>query len=325
MRAVGDVMFARGIERQLLGEAGMASLLSPMRTMLRAPDITFANLETTLATGGNYQRRLIHLRSHPNAAFALTDAGFDIVSVANNHVEDWGAIALESTLHVLDNSGIQAVGAAPPGEEWPSRVVVRRRGVDVAFLAFTVFRTASTHWVDDDPLGLAVVSAQVGAASLAADLVVTSFHWGAEYQVEPTQRQQNLARAAVDAGADLVLGHHPHRLQGIAVYRGKAIVYSLGNFLFDQPWQHTRDTMLVDWRAGTNAIRQTLRIYPVEITRKPFAPERLLGVAARQRLAAMEELCGALGTETRLDRATLEILGLGEAQPAGATVVRAGH
>jgi len=249
MRAVGDVMFARGIERQWVGADGMASLFMPMRAFLRAPDITFANLETILATGGKRQSRLIHLRSHPNAVFPLADAGFDIVSLSNNHAEDYGAAALTDTVRVLNESSIQSVGAVRPEEDWPPRVIVRRHGIDVAFLAFTVFRTASTNWVHDDPRGLSIVSAQVHAAERAADLVVVSFHWGVEYQAEVTERQVTLARAAIDAGADLILGHHSHQLSGVGVYKGRAIAYSLGNFLFDQPWKHTRDTMLVDWRA----------------------------------------------------------------------------
>ena len=312
MRVVGDIMFDRGIERQWRGEHGLASLFGPTRAFLRAPDLTFGNLETTLSTGGARQSRIIHIRSHPNAAFALADAGFDVVTLANNHAEDFGATALADTMRVLDDHGIAPVGAARPGHQWPGRTVLRRGGVDVAFLGFTVFRTASTHWVHDDPRGLSIVQAQVRAARHAADLVVVAFHWGVEYQAEITERQYALGRAAIDAGADLVVGHHSHRLSGVGVYQGRAIAYSLGNFVFDQPWKHTRSTMALDWRVTAGG-DQTLRLYPVQITNRPFAPRVLLGDRARAELEGIRGLCAGLGTESRIVDGTLEILGLGVA------------
>jgi poly-gamma-glutamate synthesis protein (capsule biosynthesis protein) len=321
IRAVGDIMLARGIERQWRGDAGLRSLFAPVRSLLRAPDITFGNLESVAASASRCQDRGILLRSHPNALYALADAGFDVVSLANNHAEDCGYKALADTAAHLRELGIEPVGAPGPGWQRPGPLFLTRGGLRVAFLAYSLFKPSLMR-LDEDAEGISIVSAQVYAADRAADLVVVSFHWGVEYQAKPTERQRRLGHLAVDAGADLVLGHHPHRVQGIEVYQGVVIAYSLGNFLFDQPWMHTRTTVLLDFWASTDG-RQQVDIFPLRIERLPYAPRRLYGSSAHTLLARMREESAALGTTSEILGDRLRILGTGRTPP-GPPVAEAG-
>ncbi len=293
LRAVGDVMLARGIERQWRGEVGLGGLFAHLAPLLRAPDMTFANLECTLAYSGRQMHRGIPLRAHPNALFALTDAGFDVVSLANNHSDDFGPEALAETRARVESAGVRVAGAPGPKGERPLPVVLTRRGLRVAFLAYTVFHT-TRFFVDDSAEALQLLAQEVAAARAKADLLVVSYHWGEEYKETPDAQARAIAHVLIDAGADLVLGHHPHQLQGVEIYKGKAIAYSLGNFLFDQPWPHTRDSALLDWRVSESG-EQELWLYPVLIERKPYAPILATGEDGARITATLERLSRALG------------------------------
>lgn len=308
LRAVGDIMPARGVERQWSGQHGLADLFAAVRPLLRAPDITFANLEATLAHSGKRAKPGISLRAHPNAIFALTDAGLDVVSLANNHAEDFGPDALCETRARLERAGISVAGATRAGERRGAEAVLERHGLRTAFLAYNVFKPSALR-ISDDPLSLALVADDVRQVKESADFVVVSFHWGIEYQREPTDRQRALGHTAIDAGADLVLGHHPHRLQGVEIYDGRPIVYSLGNFLFDQPHRQQRDTVIADWQAGEAGSR-SLTLIPTRIARTPFAPRVLIGAEAEELLDAYRSLAADLGTSTRIEEGRVRILGM---------------
>jgi poly-gamma-glutamate synthesis protein (capsule biosynthesis protein) len=301
-------MLARGIGRQAAAAPGLDSLFAEARAMLRAPDLTFANLESVAANAGTPMRKPINFRAHPNALFALADAGFDVVSVANNHASDYGEAAAGESLERLRRFGIEVTGAPVRGATWGGPTLLWANGVSVAFLAFSEFKFSANHLVDD-PAGVSILAAQVADAARRADLVVVSFHFGREYEGEPTTRQRLLARVAVDAGADLVLGHHPHQLQGVEIYRGRAIAYSLRNFLFDQPWEYTRETLLLDWRARPGG-EQELRLHPMRIERTPWSPRPLLGAEAAPALEALRQAAQGLGTQSVIDGPWLRLEGL---------------
>lgn len=316
-------MPARSIERQWSGGLSLSDLFAAVRPLLRAPDITFANLEATLAHSGERAKPGIALRAHPNAVFALADAGIDVVSMANNHAEDFGPEALCETRARLERAGVAVAGARRSEERRGAEAVLERHGLRTAFLAYNVFYPFELR-VSDDPLSLAVVADEVREVRQNADFVVVSFHWGVEYQRDPTERQRALGRMAIDAGADLVLGHHPHRLQGVEIYSGRPIVYSLGNFLFDQPQLQQRDTVIADWQAGEDGSR-SLTLIPARISKAPFAPRALIGAEAETLLDAYRSLAADLGTSTRIEDGRVRILGLaGESpvRPSGRVVAR---
>jgi poly-gamma-glutamate synthesis protein (capsule biosynthesis protein) len=170
----------------------------------------------------------------------LKIAGFDILNLANNHFGNQGRPGMLYTYDHLTANGIGYVGAGRNDTEAHGAKTLEVDGYKLAFLGYNDVEpvaytakpdTPGLAWATDDK-----VRAGVAAAAAASDFVVVNVHWGNEYTPDPTDRQRALARLMVDAGADVVIGHHPHVVQATEFYRGAFIAYSLGNFVFDQMW-----------------------------------------------------------------------------------------
>ena len=237
-----------------------------VRDELRKADIAFCQLEVNLTDRGVRLPQVRHThRAKAATASALKDAGFTVVSFSGNHCMDWGAEGFSDTVDNLRAAGLAVVGVGSSIVQARAPVVQTANGVRVAFLAYSSILPAN-YWADDNRPGcapmrawtiyeqietdqpgtpcrthtfanradLAAMVADVKAAREVADVVVMSIHWGihfvpavlADYQAE-------VGHAAIDAGVDLVLGHHAHILKGVEVYRGKPIFYSMGNFAID--------------------------------------------------------------------------------------------
>lgn len=235
--AVGDVMLARGVARKV-ARHDWRYPFAKVAKLLRG-DIVFGNLECSLGETGRLLPKRASLAAPEEAAGALARAGFTVVSVANNHTFDRGRLGLANTLRILDARGLRYAGAGDTIAAAHRAAVTTVRGLRVAFLAYTDWPPEGYLSLADQPsLALAdpqSVVADVRAARAQADVVVVSFHWGTELRRMPSTRQRGLARTAIDAGADLILGHHPHVRQPVQWYRGRPIFFSLGNFVFDQP------------------------------------------------------------------------------------------
>jgi poly-gamma-glutamate capsule biosynthesis protein CapA/YwtB (metallophosphatase superfamily) len=236
---VGDIMMARGVETQVnknLG--GDFSKLFAKADFLKTPDIMFANLEGPISDVGADKHNLYSFRMNPKVTPLLRDAGIDVVSFANNHIGDWKRPAFEDTLARLSANGILACGAGMNKEEAIQPAVINENGFTVGFLCFS----------DVGPLDMAATSTQSGillgsdpafdaivkSASQNVNALIVSFHFGEEYELVHTARQQELAHRAIDDGAVLVVGAHPHVPQDTELYKNRNIFYSLGNFIFDQ-------------------------------------------------------------------------------------------
>jgi poly-gamma-glutamate capsule biosynthesis protein CapA/YwtB (metallophosphatase superfamily) len=245
--AGGDVFFGRDVGQLLLARPDLDPF-AELRDLLARADLRFANLESQLSDQGgvteNPDNHLI-FTGPPGGADVLRRAGFDLVSTANNHMWDYGKDALFETFANLERVGVGYVGAGRVTERAYGPVLIERGGLRLAFLAVTDIWNQGTlrnhparefvAMADTDLLAKAIA-----AARPAADFVLVSYHGGSEYMEEPTQFTRAVTHAAIDAGADLVIGHHPHVVQGIAWYRGKPILYSLGNFTMgwkaEYPW-----------------------------------------------------------------------------------------
>jgi poly-gamma-glutamate synthesis protein (capsule biosynthesis protein) len=246
--AVGDINLGRRAARERLLAGDTLYSFRPLADMLRGADITFGNLESPIVPDAALQRDSADVFAAPAlAADALAQAGFDIVSTANNHAWDGGEAAVRETMRQLTRAGVRFVGSALGRDMAEQPVIVRRRGWRVAFFAVTrawnpapyAFPThAGSQYVAWGDTARIYPAIRELKASGRADLVIVSMHGGAEYADSQSHHMQDLARGVVDAGADLVLGHHPHVLQPVVRYRGKPIVQSLGNFIFLQndPW-----------------------------------------------------------------------------------------
>lgn len=244
--AGGDVDFGRARGRRLLREPGRDDFAS-LRDLLAPADLRFLNLECPISDqDGETESPASSLvfTAPPGTEHALARARVDVVSLANNHAWDYGEPALLETLDRLDRAGIRRAGAGRTREEALAPSVIEVRGRRVAFLAVTAIwnQDLSPHpgrefIADAEPASLARA---IRAARAAADWVIVSFHGGDEYVDRPREGVRRLLESAIDAGADAVLGHHPHVVQRVALHRGRPILFSLGNLLMrmksGEPW-----------------------------------------------------------------------------------------
>lgn len=291
--AVGDIMLDRGVARAI-ARNGWTSILACVRDRLRRADATFGNLESPLSTRGAHSPKDCVFRAHPSTVKILIDGGFDIVSVANNHTMNSGRQTLLDTLDVLQRSGVRYVGARAEKNLswWP--VHLQAGGLTVGFMAFTdlSFEDGSYSKVGKD---LARFAEKISAAARKVDVLVVSFHWGEEYMSLPTPRQRQVARVAVQAGADLILGHHPHVLQGIAALNGAPILYSMGNFVFDQRQGERMESAIFEL-SYVEGDGWYIRAVPVIIPSSRFGPEYPPVLRAQKIARRIAELSAKVGT-----------------------------
>ncbi len=238
--AGGDVNFGDGVTPTLT-ENGLGYPFEDVAYIFEGADLGFVNLECAISSGGSpVPGKEYCFRGPSDSAAALSGGGVDIVSFANNHSKDYGTSAFLDTMTHLQESGVAWCGAGKNAAEAYAPTIMEVRGRKVAFVAFTWVIPDGWPATEDNP-GCATttdterVAATIRDADSRADYVVASFHWGIELATAPNEAQRRLARLSVDSGADLVLGHHPHVVQGFEVYKNRLIAYSLGNYVFSPP------------------------------------------------------------------------------------------
>jgi poly-gamma-glutamate capsule biosynthesis protein CapA/YwtB (metallophosphatase superfamily) len=234
----GDVMFGRTVNTHMLDTA----LHDPYPftftgDFLRGFDLTIGNLECVISTLGTPEPKTYTFRGDPRAYDRLLAAGFDLVSVANNHSGDYGKDAFLDELLKLPTLGLTPIGGGQNKQQAHTPVYKTLHGTTIAFLAYDEIEPVSFAATDTTPghawLDEASLRQDVAAARLAADFVIAFVHWGIEYVTSFNAHQRYLAQVAIDSGADLVVGAHPHVIEPYEFYNNKLIVYSLGNFVFD--------------------------------------------------------------------------------------------
>jgi poly-gamma-glutamate synthesis protein (capsule biosynthesis protein) len=296
--ATGDLMLGRGVA-SMVQKHGTDWLLAGVADRLKTSQIRFGNLEFALTDRGAPAHKDFTFRAPPSAADSLVGAGFNVVSVANNHIMDYGGQGLADTLAVLERQGIGHTGAGLEEGGARSPLLVTVNGLRIAWLAYlnvpndgvTGFVARSIEAGPGRP-GVAwgtpeAVRRDVAEARKVADLVVVALHSGFEFTSEPNSVQRDLAHAAIDAGAALVLGAHPHVLQGLEYYHGGLIAYSLGNFVFDldeSDLAHVGlpSVLTVILRVTLDAKGVTgVEVYPATINPTTFRPEPVIGDQAR--------------------------------------------
>lgn len=237
MAFVGDVIFASTVET-VLKQKGYDYPYGDVLPNLQQPDVTVANLETPVTERGSEQKKEYTYRSSPLALPAFKEAGFDVVNLANNHIMDYGTDGLLDTLSHLDKAGIKRTGAGKDLDDAYKPAIVERKGLKIAFLGFSRVVPDNSWKAGKDKPGTTqtydytLPVETITKAKAEADIVVVMAHWGVERHESPESYQRTLAKRYIDAGADLIVGTHPHVLQGFEMYKGKWIAYSLGNFLF---------------------------------------------------------------------------------------------
>lgn len=243
---VGDIMMTRGVESSVRKnlDSNYNNLFINLSEFKNA-DILFGNLEGNVSDIGNNVGSKYSFRMHPLALDALKQAGFDILSFSNNHVGDWNISGFIDTLNRINYARILKTGAGMNRQEAEEPTIIEKNGTRFGFLAFS---DVGPNWIEagENSPGILLASDPnldliVRNAKNKCDVLIVSFHWGVEYKTKHNSRQEKLAHTVIDSGADLVIGGHPHVIQDIGEYKGKTIVYSLGNFIFDQSF--SKDTM----------------------------------------------------------------------------------
>jgi len=241
--AVGDIMLNRGVGNRIKMH-GVEYPFLPTAEILKDSDLTFANLECQVSTLGKpMPGKEYHFRANPQVIKGLVYAGIDIVSLSNNHSMDYGKEALSDTINILRKNCIIPVGAGINKTQAYQSADFIINNINISILAYS-WNFYLTIKAEKDNAGIAIIEKEQIASAIKnvkrwADIVIISFHWGWEYSDEPTNKDREIAHFVIDHGANLVIGHHPHVIQGIELYKNALICYSLGNFIFDQ---HDPDT-----------------------------------------------------------------------------------
>ncbi|MEJ7707191.1 MAG: CapA family protein [Nocardioidaceae bacterium] len=301
---VGDIMLGRRVGQSAAAAGNSSAPLRPMAERLGRADITVGNLESTLSDDGAPRQGDDSFAAPPTVLRGLAVAGFDVLSLANNHSGDYGRRALLETVRAFADSGIEPLGAGANLREAWRAVVFERQGVRVGFLAFNAIGEtwrastgsagAASLRMDPrtgplDPIELDKVADRVRELAARTDVTIVLPHWGDQYTHEPVPDQRLVGARLLDAGATVVVGGHPHWVQSVQRYDGRFIVHSLGNFVFDMDFmRETQEGFVLDltFRDGELvATRPTPYVIGAD-----FAPRPARGVRARAILDDVEGL-----------------------------------
>lgn len=300
--AAGDIMLSRGVDRAISRARDPNMPFTQLAEYLGRTDLNFANLESPVSGHDERIGKGLVFNTHRDDVEGLVKHNFRIVSLANNHALDQGESGLRFTQQFLADLGIEQIGTGNSQAEAWSPKIIAANGVRIAFIAAAYSsindggqrRNRFVARIDDT----AELRAAIRRARLAADLVVVAMHAGVEYTRRPHRTQIAFARAAIDAGADIVIGSHPHWIQTIEEYRGKYIFYSLGNFIFDQRQPGTREGLLIRIGVGTEKCSDKIYTFIKSLEIIPIIIERV-GVprrASEAETAAILKKIGVVST-----------------------------
>ncbi len=245
----GDVMLSRAVGDRMTAQKDWSLPFRRIADTLRNADLRYCNLECPVSDRGHDLHHLYSFRADPQAIDGLKAAGFNVASQANNHTYDWGPDALLDSLERLRAAGIYPVGAGQNMLAAHYPVLVSVGALRIAFLAYVDIDPKEATAGVDRP-GVAWLDPEQALADIRfarplADLVIVCPHWGVEYALTPTPEQIKLAHQMIDAGADMIVGSHPHVVQPVENYQGHWIAYSLGNFIFDQQNPNTHRGLML--------------------------------------------------------------------------------
>lgn len=269
---VGDMMLGRDVESMSKRRGGYVYPFAETLDLLQTADITVGNLETPLTPGLTVPTEAMVFRADLEWAQALADAGFDVVGLANNHIPNQGSSGIQDTLDALDAAGLLYTGAGMDQAAAETPAIMTVKGMTIGMVAFNDSDVVPDgYFATDTRAGTAAMDISelitvITDVRAQVDFLVVMMHSGTEYQTTPNQRQIDFAHAAIDTGADLVIGHHPHVIQTVEEYQGKYIYYSLGNFIFDQMWSEpTRQGLVVTFSISKGGVEDVhedhVRIY----------------------------------------------------------------
>jgi gamma-polyglutamate biosynthesis protein CapA len=265
---VGDIMLDRGVKHMVekYGEDYTFPFLK-ISEKLESADVLFGNLESMISDKGFNQGSKYSFRASPDSVEGLVFAGFDVLSLANNHTFDYGREAFEDTMNRLKEKNILYTGAGFSAEEAHTPTIIELEdGTTVGFLGYTEFLFPSAYATEEKSgittFSLDNMKEDVQKAKESVDILVVTLHFGEEYQKIQNENQEHISKTAVDSGADIIIGHHPHVTQEVEEYNGKHIAYSLGNFVFDQSFsEETMSGFMIEAKVKNKEVVEVNKIH----------------------------------------------------------------
>lgn len=269
--AVGDIMPGRTVEQKMLQYNDWTYPFKETYQVTTTGDIIFGNLESPLTEGPVVPAGSLVFRASPQTTTGLQFGGFNVVSLANNHMKNQGTKGIQETIAYLDQAGIKHAGAGLTDSEARQPTTIEINGIKFSFLAYTDSSfTPNSYEAAANRSGSPFMNEQqliedINSLKNNADVIIISMHAGTEYSSQPNQKQIDFAHTAIDNGAKLVIGHHPHVVQPMEEYKNGYIFYSLGNFVFDQMWSEaTRESAIAVITFGKIDI-ENIELVPIKI------------------------------------------------------------
>jgi poly-gamma-glutamate synthesis protein (capsule biosynthesis protein) len=261
-------MLDRGVENTVnkYGDGDFRFPFLHIKSLFADADFLAGNLEGVISDKGEDLGKLYSFHMNPKGIEGLQFAGFNAVSQANNHIDDWGREAIADSKQRLEAAGITPLGVGTISDAYASKVFTIK-GIKVAIVALADFEVLAA---EENKVGAAIATNEhviraTEAARQAGDIAIVFYHYGEEYQVAPTARQRELTELAFAHGADLVVGSHPHVVGPLEEKNGKYVAYSLGNFVFDQYFSgSTMQGAVLRVEVGKEGIKNA-RLIPVRI------------------------------------------------------------
>ena len=299
----GDLIFWREVADCIDANGGAAAMAN-IDEHLAAADVTIANVESPLSDDESEPviDKDVYIIGRPSAIESIENSGIDLASLANNHIMDYTGPALEDTLEALDGAGVKHAGAGMTEAEAETPAELEVDGVKIAFFSWTDIVPDYFLAFGDEP---GVVSARmnmddackrVREAKATHDIVIVAMHWGVEYEDYITDYlQSEPAHQLVDAGADVIVGNHPHVMEGIEFYKGSLIAYAHGNCVFWQKYDHTHESILVDFDMTDNGVENVV-VTPLYLDDVYGIPDFATGEQARMTLERLEEISEGMNT-----------------------------
>lgn len=271
MLFVGDIMLGRNVEN---------NPFEFVNKLISSADVSFGNLEYSVTdsnspTDKKYlkEKKTINLKSDCNTSKELKSVGFDVLSLANNHMMDFGEKGLKDTITCLDNLNIYYAGAGTNISNAKKLAIVKADNLKIGFLSYTSVSPKDAYAKSNRSGVLGIgdnIEDNIRGAKNQTDFLVVYVHWGNEFEMSPDNIQEEMGRKMIDAGADIVIGSHPHVIQPFEKYKDKYIFYSLGNFVFDQEHEITKSSMAIRVFLDKNA--KVVKIEKINLRIKDTKP-----------------------------------------------------
>ena len=293
----GDLIFWREVADYIDANGGASAMANIADTLAQA-DVTISNLESPLSDNESEPviDKDVYIIGRPSAIDSITNSGIDVVSLANNHIMDYTGPALKDTLAALDGAGILHAGAGMNEAQAETPAELEVNGASIAFFSWTDIVPDYFVAFGDEPgvvsarLNMKDACKRVSEAKATHDIVIVAMHWGVEYEDYISDYlQSEPAHQLVDAGADVILGNHPHVMEGVEFYKGSLIAYAHGNCVFWQKYDHTHESIVLNFDMTQDGIKNVV-VTPLYLDDTYGIPDFATDAQATETLTRLEEI-----------------------------------